>query len=134
MNLIENFAERLANCPHRLARAMLVLNQRETDVGIAVFAEADARRHGHFRLLQEEFGKLDGAHLLQWLRYLRPDKHRPARLLYLPADAVEAVDESVATPSIRLADILDAVLRTVQRLDCGDLHRLENAVVEITLD
>ena len=43
----------------RLADALLVFDQRDTDVALAVFAEADARRHGDIGLLDQQLGEFE---------------------------------------------------------------------------
>src|SRR6185436_5622660 len=55
-------AECLANAAYGLARAVLVLDQREPHVLVPVLAESDSRRHRHLRLLEQELRKLDRAH------------------------------------------------------------------------
>ena len=55
-------AEHLLDAAHRLARAALVLDERDADVVVAVVAEADARRDRDLGVLQELLGELDGAH------------------------------------------------------------------------
>ena len=52
----------------------------------------------------------------------------------MPAEATEAVAQDVAALAVGLADLLDVVLRAVQGVRGGDLHRLEDAVVEVALD
>src|SRR5262245_39823011 len=68
-------AEGLPDAPHRLTGPMLVFDQREAHVLVAVLPEADARRHRHFSLLEQEFRELDGAHRPQGLRDAAPDEH-----------------------------------------------------------
>ena len=58
-SLIEQFSERPLDLAHGLLSAVLVFDQRETDVFVAVLAEANARRHGHLGFLEQIFGKLD---------------------------------------------------------------------------
>src|SRR5436190_12601003 len=56
-------AEHVADAARRLAQAMLVLDQRDAHVVVAVVAEADAGRHGDLRLGQQPLGELDRAEL-----------------------------------------------------------------------
>src|SRR5260221_10688110 len=101
--------EGFADAAERLARAVLVLDQGKAPPAIAVLAEADAGRHGHLGLVQQEGRELEGAHVLEGLRNWRPDEHRRPRLRDRPAGAVHAVDQHVAPPFVAPADIVDAL-------------------------
>ncbi len=48
--------------------------------------------------------------------------------------ALQPVAEHVAAHPVGLADLVDVVLRAVERVRRRDLHRLEDAVVEVALD
>src|SRR5688572_19433267 len=113
---------------------MLVFDQRESDMGVAVLAKSDTRRDRHLGFLQQIFCEVDGAHLLSRLRDFRPDEHRPFWFRNFPAGALETVNQRIAPPFVHETNFLDAVLRPVESLDRGDLNRLENPVVEIALD
>src|SRR5438045_3899379 len=56
-------AEHVADAARRLAQAVLVLDQRDTHVIVAVVAEADARRHRDLGVRQQALGELDRAEL-----------------------------------------------------------------------
>src|SRR5581483_6115079 len=127
-------AEGLPDPPHRLPRPVLVLDEGEADVVVAVLAEPDPRRHRDLRLLQQELRELERPHRLEGVRDLGPHEHRRLRLRDVPPGAREAVAEHVAAAAVLLADLLDVVLRPVQRVRRGDLERLEDAVVEVALD
>src|SRR4051812_44350806 len=73
-------AEHVADAARRLAQAMLVLDESDAHVVVAVVAEADARRDGDPRFLEQALGEPDGAELGVVLRDLRPDVHRGLRL------------------------------------------------------
>src|SRR2546422_2240232 len=79
--------ERAADAAHRLARAVLVLDEREAHVVVTVLAEADARRDRDLGLLQEELRELERAHRLESVRDLGPHEHRRLGLRHVPAEA-----------------------------------------------
>src|SRR5207249_9053969 len=112
----------------------LVLHERETNVTLAVLAEADARRHRDLRFLDEELGELERAETAEGFGDRRPDEHRALRLRHAPAELVETVHQHVAALAVNLDDLLDALLVGLERHDAGDLNRLEGAVVEVRLD
>src|SRR5581483_5142666 len=126
--------ERLPDAANRLSRAVLVLDQREAHVRVAVLAEADARGHGDLRLAQQMLRELEGAHRLERVRDLRPDEHGRLRLRDVPADALEAVAEDVPALAVVVADLVHVGLRPVEGVRRGDLDGLEDAVVEVALD
>src|SRR6476661_5424664 len=117
-----------------LADALRVLHEGEPDVAVAVLAEADARRHRHLALLDQELGELERAHAAEGLRDGGPHEHGPPGLRHRPADLVEAVDEDVAALAVQLHDVSHALLLALQRDDGRDLDGLEGAVVEVRLD
>jgi hypothetical protein len=80
----------------RLLGAVLVLDQGEADMLVAILAEADARRHRDLRFLEQIFAELHRAHFLRRLGNFGPDKHRPLGSRNMPAGAVEAVEQRVA--------------------------------------
>src|SRR5438552_3705149 len=127
-------AEHVADAARRLAQAVLVLDQRDPHMVVAVVAEADARRHRDLGVLEQAFGELDRAELAVGLRDLRPHVHRSLRLLDHPADVVQRLHHHVAPLLVGAAHFLDAFLRPFERDDGGDLHRREAAVVVVALD
>ncbi len=100
---------------------------------VAVLAEADAGRDGHLGFGQQQLGKFQRAQSLEPFWNLRPDEHRGHRFGHRPADPVQAGDQHVAPAAVVLDDLLDRLLRPVERLDRRDLDRLEDAVIQVTL-
>src|SRR3954469_8412079 len=127
-------AEHVADAARRLTQAVIVLDEGDPHVVVAVVAEAHAGRDGDPRLLQEALGETDGAELGVRVRDLRPDVHRGLGLLDHPADVVQRLHHHVAAPLVGLPHLFHALLRTFQRDDGGDLHRREAAVVVVALD
>ena len=64
-----------ADVAGRLADALLVLHQRDAHVTVAVLAEADARRHRHVGLLDQELREFQAAELAEAFRDRRPGEH-----------------------------------------------------------
>src|SRR5207249_2416059 len=79
----------------RLTNALLVLHERETNVTLAVLAEADARRHRDLRFLDEELGELERAETAEGFGDRRPDEHRALRLRHAPAELVRSEERRV---------------------------------------
>ena len=79
-----------------LADAVLVLDQRDAHVVVAVLAEADARRDRDVGVLDQQLGELQRAELAERLGDRRPGEHRGRRRGNLPAGAAETVDHDVA--------------------------------------
>src|SRR5262245_42804687 len=115
--LIEHCAERFLDAADGLPGPMLVLDEREAHVVIAVLAEADARRHGDLGVSQQELAELERAERLVLVGNLGPHEHRRLRLRHVPAGAVEPLAQHVAAPAIGLADLVDVVLRSVERVN-----------------
>src|SRR3989449_3423203 len=126
--------ERLLDAANRLSRAVLVLDETEADVLVAVLAEPDARRHRDLGLVQEQLGEFQRSHGAVRVGDAGPDEHGRQGLFDLPTDAVQSVDQDIAPVPIEPHGFLDAVLGAVQRDDGGDLDRLEDAVIEVALD
>ncbi|CRI67327.1 hypothetical protein THIOKS1550019 [Thiocapsa sp. KS1] len=127
-------AEHLFDTPNRLAGAMLVLDQPETHVPVAVLAEADAGRDRDPRLLQELLGKFERAECAIGLGNRRPGKHGRLRRLDRPTRGVQSATQNVAPTLVGVADLAHAILRSLQRGDGRHLDRGEGAVVEIGFD
>src|SRR5439155_21723 len=89
---------------------LLVLDEREPHVALAVLAEPDARRDGHPRFLDEHLGELERAERAERLGDRRPDEHRALGLRHGPAELVEPVDEDVAALPVDLDDLGHALL------------------------
>src|SRR5262249_3942121 len=97
---IERRAQRLLDAADRLAGPVLVLDEREAHVVIAVLAETDARRHGDLGLVQQELGELERAHRLVLVGDLGPDEHRGLGLGNVPACPVETLAQDVAALAV----------------------------------
>src|SRR3569623_215952 len=124
-------AEHIANAAYRLAGAVRVFDEREAHMGVAVFAETDAGRHGDLGFLKQFFGKLQRTEVTVRLGDGRPHEHRAARRRHVPADGIAPFAQHVAAAAIALANLIDAGLRPLQRRDGGDLDRRKHAVIEI---
>src|SRR5438876_11186664 len=127
-------AAQVLESAQRLADSLLVLDEREADVAFAILAEADARRHGHLRLLDEELGELEGAQAAEGLGDRRPHEHRAPRRRHAPAELVEPVHQHVTPLAVDLDDLGAALLVGSQRYDAGDRDAPEGAGVQVGLD
>src|SRR6185436_15909271 len=79
-------SEHVADAARRLAQPVLVLDQRDAHVVVAVVAEADAGRDRDLGLLDQPLGEGDGAFLGVEIGDFCPDVHRSLRHLDHPAD------------------------------------------------
>src|SRR5262249_52726972 len=130
----ERSAVDVLEAAERLLDSLLVLDEGEAHVALAVLAKADARGHRHLRFLDAELRELQGAHGPERLGDRRPHEHRALRLGHLPAELVEPVHEHVATLAVDLDDLFHHLLVPLERDDARDLDGLEGAIVEIRLD
>ena len=80
---------------------MLVLDQRDAHVIVAMLAEADAGRHRHVGLLDQQLGEFERAEMPERLRDRRPGEHRCGRRPERPAGATEGIDHHVAAAAGR---------------------------------
>ena len=101
-------SERVTNSAERLARAMLVLDQREAHEAVAVLAEADAWRDRDLGLGEQKLGELERAHRAERIGNRRPHEHRGLGLLHRPSRAIESLDQHVATALVSRVDLGDA--------------------------
>src|SRR5262245_42069891 len=97
---VERRTERLLDAADRLPRPVVVLDEGEAHVGIAVLAEPAPGRHGHLRLAQEELRELERAHRLVLVRDLGPDEHGGLGFGHVPPRAVEPLAQHVASLAI----------------------------------
>src|SRR3546814_19565063 len=67
--------EELLDVLHGLADPVLVLDQRDAHIALAVLAEAAAGRDRHLRVLSEKFGDLQAAQPADRLRTRRHGEH-----------------------------------------------------------
>src|SRR5918995_6533830 len=99
--------EEAANAARGLADALLVLDEGDAHVIVAVLAETDARRHRDVGLLDEEFRELEAAERPEFLRDRHPGEHRRARARNRPAGLGKGIDEHVAAPLVDGAHLAD---------------------------
>src|SRR3954454_21446320 len=125
--------QQLADRAARLRDPLLVLDERKADMSVSPLAEADARADRDARVPGETQGEPEGAFRAERVRDRRPDEHRPAWRLDLPAGAVEPGAERVAPAAIDVADLHGVVGGVPQGHDRRDLDRLERPVVEVGL-
>src|SRR4029450_3260403 len=126
-------AAQLFEAAQGLADSLLVPDEREPHVALAVLAEADAGRHGDLGLLDQKLGELQRAQALEGIGNRGPHEHRALGLGHVPADLVEPVHQYVAALPVELDDLADTLLVGLERHDAGDLDRLERAVVQVGL-
>src|SRR5712691_7630559 len=117
-----------------LADALLVLDEREPDIALAVLAEADARGDRDLALLDQHLGELQRSHGAEAVGNGRPHEHGALGLGHGPAHLVESVHEDVAAFLVELHDVAHHGLLALQGHDGRDLDGLEGAVVEVGLD
>src|SRR6266849_535588 len=117
-----------------LSDALLVLDERESDVALAVLAEADARGDRDLALLDQHLGEFQRPHGAEAVGDGRPHEHGALGLGHGPADLVEPLHEDVAALLMELDDVAHHGLLALQRDDGRDLDGLESAVVEVGLD
>src|SRR5256712_14120725 len=98
----------------RLTDSLLVLDEREADVAFAVLAEADTRRHGHLRLLDEQLGELERAQTAEGFGDRRPHEHRALRLRHAPPALVEPTHPHVPALPVELAHPAHAIRVALQ--------------------
>src|SRR3954471_13704909 len=89
----------------RLRDPLLVLDEREADVSVSPLAQADSRADRNARVLREPERERERPVLPEGVRNRRPDEHRPARGLDLPARAREPGAERVAAAAVDVADL-----------------------------
>src|SRR5207245_342189 len=118
----------------RLSDALLVLDESEPDIALAVLAEADARGDRDLALLDKHLGELERSHGAESVGNGCPHEHGALGLGHAPADLVEPVHEDVATLLVELHDVAHHGLLALQGDDGRDLNGLEGAVVEVGLD
>lgn len=126
-------AQHLLDALHRLTGAVLVLDQREAHMIVAIVAKANAGRDCHFGILKQLFGEFQRAHSAIGLRDARPNEHGRARLLDRPAGSLQALAEHIAAALVLVANFSDAVLRGLERMNGRDLNGREGAIVQVRL-
>src|SRR5690606_25557999 len=125
--------EEALDVAHRLADAVLVLDQRHAQITLAVFAEADAGRDRDLGFLKQQLRELERAELLELRRYGNPREHAGRRTRHIPAGGLQATDQDIAPLAVKLAQLGHAVLRAVEGGGRRDLDRRERSVVAIGL-
>src|SRR5690606_15048176 len=83
-----------------LANAMFVLDKRDAHIIVAMFTEADARRHRHIRVLYQQLGEFERAQMPKLFWHRGPCEHRGCRRRNLPAGARKGIDQDVAALAI----------------------------------
>src|SRR3984893_5201038 len=78
-----------ADIARRLADALLVLDQRDAHMALAIFAKARALRHRYAGLFDQKRREFHAAKRLERLRDRRPGEHRGRRRRHRPAGAAE---------------------------------------------
>src|SRR5260370_20710506 len=76
----------------RLTEALSVLDERDTDEPLAIFAKADAWRHRHIGLFKQELGKREAPHGREGGRDRRPSEHRRVGGRDFPPGLAQPVD------------------------------------------
>src|SRR5271166_2347836 len=97
----------------RLAQALTVLDEGDTDEPLAIFAKADPRRNCDISALEQELREGEAADRLKGRRDRCPREHCRLGFGDLPTGLAQAVDQHVTTGAVALASFGDAVLRTV---------------------
>src|SRR5579883_2962289 len=92
-----------------LANALLVFDQRDADIALAIFPEADTGRNRNARLLDQERREFDAADALEGLRQGRPGEHGGPRRRHLPARAAKGIHQHVTPPLVNRAHLPDAL-------------------------
>ena len=121
--LVRRFKE-AADVAGGLADALLVLDQRDAHVVVAVLAEADAGRHRHvdaFSTRSLENSRLPSSRNVSGIG--TQANIEALRRREVPAGLGEAIDQRVAALAVGLAHLADAVVGPVQRRRGGDLDR-----------
>src|SRR5712691_6723341 len=83
--------QRMADTANRLARTMLVLDQREADEAVAVRTEAGPGRDRDLGVVQQELCEFERSHRAKRLRNRRPYEHRRTWLFDRPSRPIEPV-------------------------------------------
>src|SRR5439155_1361998 len=109
----------------RLSDALLVLDESEPDIALAVLAEADARGDRDLALLDQHLGELERSHGAESVGNGCPHEHGALGLGHGPADLVEPVHEDVAALLVELHDVAHHGLLALQGDDGRDLDGLE---------
>ena len=103
-------------------------------MAFAILAESDPGRYRDAGLFQQELGELEAAEMSEHIGDRRPGEHGGRRRRDRPAGAGERIDQTVAAAAIDGANVVDAVLRAVERRRGGDLDRGVGAVIEVGFD
>src|SRR5665811_1087121 len=131
---IRSALEELADGSGGLADALFVFHQGEAHVAFAEGAKPNSRGDGNRRFLQDEFGEFQGAVGAVFFGDRGPQKHRAARFFHRPAGAVQAIHQNFGALLVNSADLPGVLFALAEGDDAGDLHGLENAVVQVALD
>src|SRR3984957_17715344 len=120
-----------ADIARHLADALLVLDQRDAHMALAIFAKARAGRHRDAGLFDQKRREFHAAERLERLGNRRPGEHRGRRRRHRPAGAAERIHQRFAPSPIDRPHLVDAIVGTVERRRRRHLDRREGAIVEI---
>src|SRR5580692_4002659 len=120
-----------ADIARRLADALLVLDQRNAHMALAIFAKARARRYRDAGFFDQKRREFHAAERLERLRDRRPGEHRGARRRHSPAGAAERIHQRIAPSPVDRPYLVDAIVGAVERRRRRHLDRRESAIVEI---
>src|SRR5712675_3229177 len=93
------------DAPEALADAVLVLDQCEAYMAVAIVAKADDRRYRDFSIREQPLGKFQRAEGAKALRDRRPHVHGGLGRLDRPSRLVQALDQHIAPGLVFRGDI-----------------------------
>lgn len=125
--------EELLDAAGSLTDAMLIFNERQTDIFVALLAEADTGRDGDVGLLDEELGKFQRTEMAELFRDLCPGEHGCRRRRHFETGLAESINHDVAAAAIDIAHFCDVGTVAVQGVGGRNLDRREGAVIQIGL-
>src|SRR5690606_1465312 len=123
--------EKTLDVARSLTDAVLVLDQRDAHIIVAVLAKADTRRDGHIGLLDQKLGEFKRTQRAEAFRDRNPGKHGRSRRWNIPACPTEAFDQHVTTLLIDIAHIGDIRAVAIEYRRPDNLDRRERAITKI---
>ena len=121
------------DAPGGLPDALLVLDQGQADIIVAMLAEPDAGRDRDLGPLDQQLGEFEAAKMPEALGDLHPGEHGGGRRRNRPAGRRECFHHDVAPRLVDGAHLGDAIVRSVQRGGGRDLDGRVGAVIEVAL-
>ena len=85
-------------------------------------------------LVHQHEREFETAKVFEWLRNGRPGEHGSLGTGNIPPCPAEALNQHVAALLVDLAELIDAILRAVERSHSRNLDRCVGAVIEIGFD